>query len=117
MLTLDRKEEILPICHKRYWIDVLSQREDENLRYNGRLRVVDLWGATDPVPIVITLRKKTKIDQVQIVFIEDDEEQPFLYDYAAKAIVRNENMDLHRMERYRRYTMLDHEDLFGVIYM
>lgn len=117
LLTLDRKEEILPICHKRYWIDVLSQREDENLRYNGRLRVVDLWGAADPVPIVITLRKKTKIDQVQIVFIEDDEEQPFLYDYAAKAIVRNENMDLHRMERYRRYTMLDHEDLFGVIYM
>lgn len=115
LLTLDRQEEMLPIRHKRYWVDVLAQKEER--RYFGRMRVVDLWGAVDPIPVVITLRKKTMIDQVQIAFVEDEEEQPFLYDYATKAIVRNEDMTLHRMERYRRYTMLDHEDLFSVIYM
>lgn len=115
LLTLDRHEEILPVRHKRYWIDVLAQKEER--RYIGRMRIVDLWGVADPIPVVITLRKKTMIDQVQIAFIDDEEEQPFLYDYATKAIVRNEDMTLHRMERYRRYTMLDHEDLFSVIYM
>ena len=71
----------------------------------------------DSIPVVVTIRKRTMLDQVQIAFVDDGEEQPFLYNYASKEIVQKEDMTLHRMARYRTYIMLDYEDLFHVVYM
>lgn len=117
LLTLDRQENVLPVRHKRYWVKVLAQREEEKQRYDGIMRVADYWGVVDSIPVVVTIRKRTMLDQVQIAFVDDGEEQPFLYNYASKEIVQKEDMTLHRMARYRTYTMLDYEDLFHVVYM
>ena len=117
LLTLDRQENVLSVRHKRYWVKVLAQREEEKQRYDGIMRVADYWGVVDSIPVVVTIRKRTMLDQVQIAFVDDGEEQPFLYNYASKEIVQKEDMTLHRMARYRTYTMLDYEDLFHVVYM
>lgn len=117
LLTLDRQENVLPVRHKRYWVKVLAQREEEKQRYDGIMRVADYWGVVDSIPVVVTIRKRTMLDQVQIAFVDDGEEQPFLYNYASKEIVQKEDMTLHRMARYRTFTMLDYEDLFHVVYM
>lgn len=117
LLTLDRQENVLSVRHKRYWVKVLAQREEEKQRYDGIMRVADYWGVVDSIPVVVTIRKRTMLDQVQIAFVDDGEEQPFLYNYASKEIVQKEDMTLHRMARYRTYIMLDYEDLFHVVYM
>lgn len=118
LLTLDRQENVLPVRHKQYWVYVIAQREEDRQRYDGVMRVYNYWGVVNWMPVVITLRKRAMLDQVQITFIDDDEEeQPFLYNYASKEIVQKEDMTLHRMARYRTYTMLDYEDLFHVVYM
>lgn len=117
LLTLKHQEVGLPIAHKRYWVRVLARRKNEECKYNGEMRIVDMWGARPPIPVAVTIRKKTLIDRVQITFLDLQGEHPFLYDYLNKTIIQNENMALHKMEKHRRYEMLDYGDLFSVVYM
>ena len=53
-------------------------------------------------------------DHCTVLFDDDGEYQPFLYDYARKKIVQEEAPNLRRMERYRRYSLLDPQDTFTV---
>lgn len=117
LLTLKHQEANLPIAHKRYWINVLNRRKNEERKYNGEMRIVDMWGSRPPIPVVITVKKRTMIDHVQITFVNLSGEFPFLYDYLNKTIIQNEDMALHKMEKHRRYERLDYEDLFHVVYL
>lgn len=57
-------------------------------------------------PVNVNFFNTDKLKYVKLSFLDDGEPEVFLYDSKRKIIVKEENRDLPRTERYRRYTPL-----------
>lgn len=73
-------------------------------------------GAIRDLPVRVIVPDAKKINRCSILFDDDGDYQAFLYDHAMKRIVLKEVSTLRYMERYRRYSLLDPEDVFEIIF-
>ena len=117
LVTLNMRYEKLELAHKRYWIDLHDRDEQNKTQYRGTMRITSSLGEHYLIHVVVVIPDRSNINRCQLLFMEDGEEQSFLYDYVTKKIVTKELDQLHYMERYRRYSLLDPEDLFQIIYL
>lgn len=115
--TLNLESNRLQLTHKRYWVKVLEQDEKDPHRYLGRMRINDNLYSYPEIPVVVIIPRRNTIDRCQLLFVDENIEESFLYDFATARIVCEEQPGIHRMERYRRYSMLDPEDIFATIFM
>jgi hypothetical protein len=109
----------LPLNY-RFTIENLSYSDElDKHNYTG-LMFIDNSTSQDgrlvaAYPVNVNFYDTDKLKYVKLSFLDDDEPEVFLYDSKRKIIVKEENRDLPRTERYRRYTPLyEDEYIFTV---
>ncbi len=113
--TLNGVADNLGLRNKAYQITVTDRDQSDEISYSGIMN--DTSSLEELVlPVKVVYPDPASIDHCSILFEEDGEWQPFLYDYGQKRIVRKENRKVPYMERYRRYVSLIPEDTCTVVY-
>jgi len=116
LVTLNRQPVRYDLAYKRYWIKLETRDEEQKNRYYGVMRITSSLDENSEMAVIVTVPDRTDIRHCQLTFMEDGEEESFLYDFAKQRIVCREAENLHYMERYRRYSLIDPEDLLQVTY-
>ena len=115
--TLNRESVRYEVAYKRYWIDLQRRDEENKHRYYGIMRSSSAVQMGGKMEVIVTVPDRTNISLCQLTFMDDGEEESFLFDFAKQELVSREPEHLHYMERYRRYSLLDTEDLLQVVYL
>lgn len=115
--TLNRESVRYEVAYKRYWIDLQRRDEENKHRYYGIMRSSSAVQMGEKMEVIVTVPDRTNISLCQLTFMDDGEEEAFLFDFAKQELVSREPEHLHYMERYRRYSLLDTEDLLQVVYL
>lgn len=103
-------------CH----YEVRSLRRDDDLEreneYVGQLRAMGKHGRVlVSMPVKIVIEDLQDLNQAQITFRDGDEYYEFLYDTYKKIIVKEEEPNLARAVRYRRYVPLFTDECVYII--
>lgn len=104
----------LPLPDKYYKILVCHKSGSHPACYTGRMSIRD--GSVKDLPVQIILPDSKIQSHCAVLFEDEGEYQSFLYDYVTKRLALTELPHLHRMERYRRYSVLDPDDQFTVVF-
>ena len=112
--TFCEKEVNLWLPEKHYKIEIQGKDEDKSSAYFGTMTAYDK--SMVDLAVQVLFPNTHILDHCAVLFDDDGELQPFLYDYARKKIVQEEAPNLRRMERYRRYSVLEPQDTFTVVY-
>lgn len=100
----------LPLNY-RFTIENLSYSDGmDKLNYVGQMFVDNSIGQYGRLvasyPVNVNFYNANKLKYVKLSFLDDNEPEVFLYDSKRRIIVKEENRELSRTERYRRYTPL-----------
>ena len=112
--TFCEKEANLWLPEKHYKIEIHGRDEGKSSAYLGTMNAYD--ESMVDLAVQVLFPNTHTLDHCAVLFDDDGEFQPFLYDYARKKIVQEEAPNLRRMERYRRYSVLEPQDTFTVVY-
>ena len=112
--TVDELLRDLPVLYQKCQV-TLDEKAIEGFEYTGFLKDCS---ASVPYsyPVLVSFPDPKAIDHCQILFDDDGEWQPLLYDFNRKRLVREEKKDIPFMERYRRYVALVPEDTYAITY-
>ena len=104
----------LPVLSQKCQITLEKWNED----HSGYIGLLKDCSASTPYSysVLVTFPNLAVIDHCQILFDDDSEWQPLLYDYGRKFIFRQEKKEIPFMERYRRYVALVPEDTYTIKY-